>query len=102
MKESARPRKAYENGAWGLSIKTKERLAPQTGRGMSFGVVITLKEMYGENRIDESYALLKSILAAFGHHVQRLSFLMLFYFTCQIFLYFQAISYFIQKIESVQ
>ena len=53
VKESARPRKAYENGAWGLSIKTKERLAPQTGRGMSFGVVITLKEMYGENRIDD-------------------------------------------------
>lgn len=53
VKESARPRKAYENGAWGLSIKTKERLVPKTGRGMPFGVVITLKEMHGENRIDD-------------------------------------------------
>ena len=53
VKESARPRKAYENGAWGLGIKTKERLAPKTGRGMPFGVVVTLKEMHGENRIDD-------------------------------------------------
>ena len=53
VKKGARPRKAYENGVWGLSIKTKERLAPKVGRGMSFGVVITLKEMHGENRIDD-------------------------------------------------
>ena len=53
VKEGARPRKAYENGAWGLSIKTKERLMPKAGRGMPFGVVITLKEMNGENRIDD-------------------------------------------------
>ena len=38
---------------WGLSIKTKERLAPKTGRGLQFGVVVTLKEMNGVNRIDE-------------------------------------------------
>ena len=38
---------------WGLSIKTKERLKEKNGRGLSFGVVVTLKEMYGENRIDD-------------------------------------------------
>lgn len=53
LKESARPRKAYAAGTWGLSIKTKERLAPKAGRGLQFGVVVTLKEMNGVNRIDE-------------------------------------------------
>ncbi len=37
----------------GLSIKTKERLDPKAGRGLRFGVVVTLREMYGENRIDD-------------------------------------------------
>ena len=36
---------------WGLSIKTKERLEPKAGRGLQFGVVVTLKEMNGVNRI---------------------------------------------------
>ena len=53
LKENARPRKAYLAGMWGLSIKTKERLAPKEGRGLKFGVVVTLKEMNGINRIDE-------------------------------------------------
>ena len=53
LKENARPRKAYLAGMWGLSIKTKERLAPKAGRGLQFGVVVTLKEMNGINRIDE-------------------------------------------------
>lgn len=53
VKENARPRKAYAAGIWGLSIKTKERLAPKAGRGLQFGVVVTLKEMNGVNRIDE-------------------------------------------------
>ena len=38
---------------WGLTIKTKERLGPKAGRGLQFGVVVTLKEMNGVNRIDE-------------------------------------------------
>ena len=38
---------------WGLSIKTKERLKEKNGRGLAFGVVVTLKEMTGANRIDE-------------------------------------------------
>lgn len=53
LKDKAKPRKAYSAGMWGLSIKTKERLAPKAGRGLKFGVVITLKEMNGVNRIDE-------------------------------------------------
>ena len=53
IKEKAKPRKVYEAGMWGLSIKTKERLAPKAGRGLKFGVVVTLKEMNGVNRIDE-------------------------------------------------
>lgn len=53
IKENAKPRKAYESGMWGLSIKTKERLQPKAGRGLQFGVVVTLKEMNGMNRIDD-------------------------------------------------
>lgn len=53
LKDNARPRKAYPSGLWGLSIKTKERLAPKAGRGLRFGIVVTLKEMNGVNRIDE-------------------------------------------------
>ena len=53
LKERAVPRKVYGAGMWGLSIKTKERLKEKNGRGISFGVVVTLKEMYGENRIDD-------------------------------------------------
>lgn len=53
LKERAVPRKVYGVGMWGLSIKTKERLDEKNGRGLSFGVVVTLKEMYGKNRIDD-------------------------------------------------
>lgn len=53
LSPKAKPRKAYESGMWGLSIKTKERLSPKEGIGLQFGVVVTLKEMNGVNRIDE-------------------------------------------------
>lgn len=53
LKENGRPRKAYQSGMWGLSIKTKERLSSKDGRGMRFGVVVTLREMNGINRIDD-------------------------------------------------
>ena len=36
-----------------LSIKTKERLKSTHDKGTPFGVVITLKEMNGVNRIDD-------------------------------------------------
>ena len=53
IKSRSRPRKAYGLGMWGLSIKTKERLRSKNGKGLQFGVVVTLKEMHGENRIDD-------------------------------------------------
>jgi len=53
IKGASRPRKVYGLGLWGLSIKTKERLRSRNGKGLQFGVVITLKEMDGENRIDD-------------------------------------------------
>lgn len=51
--ENPRPRKAYQNHMWGMSVKTKERLNNRDGEGIRFGVVVTLKEMYGVNRIEE-------------------------------------------------
>ncbi len=36
-----------------MEIKTNNRLDPLDGVGLRFGVVVTLKEMYGFNRIDE-------------------------------------------------
>lgn len=53
LKARAVPRKVYDAGMWGLSIKTKERLKEKNGHGLSFGVVVTLKEMHGVNRIDD-------------------------------------------------
>ena len=53
LNPNSRPRKVYGSGLWGLSIKTKERLKEKNGRGLHFGVVVTLKEMNGVNRIDE-------------------------------------------------
>ena len=48
-----KPKKTYENGLWGISIKTKERLEKRDGENIKFGIVITLKEINGVNRIEE-------------------------------------------------
>jgi hypothetical protein len=53
IKDASKPRKVYGVGMWGLSIKTKERLQARSGKGLQFGVVVTLKEMNGKNRIDD-------------------------------------------------
>lgn len=53
IKEKAVPRKAYDSGLWGLSIKTKERTNTRKKGPIQFGVVVTLKEMKGVNRIDD-------------------------------------------------
>lgn len=50
--ERKRNKKSYETKMWGLSIKTKERLNTRDGEGIRFGVVITLKEINGVNRIE--------------------------------------------------
>lgn len=46
-------RKAYGNGMWGVSIKTKERLKKRNGDKIKFGLVVTLKEIDGINRIND-------------------------------------------------
>ena len=48
-----RARKTYGNGMWGISIKTKERLEKRDGDGIKFGLVVTLKEINGVNRIHD-------------------------------------------------
>jgi len=52
LKPNIKPKQKYDNIMWGLSIKSKERLFPRE-KGIKFGVVITLKEINGINRIDE-------------------------------------------------
>lgn len=52
-KPRLRPRQAYQNPNWGMSIKTKERLSNSDGEGIRFGVVVTLREINGKNRIDD-------------------------------------------------
>ena len=47
------PKDSYTVKNWGMEIKTNNRLDPQDGVGVRFGVVVTLKEMNGVNRIDE-------------------------------------------------
>ena len=53
LKDKPRARKLYGDGRWGISLKTKERLVGNSGRGMAFGLVITLKEINGCNRLEE-------------------------------------------------
>lgn len=52
LKGKMRARKAYETGMWGIKIRTTERDDKKNGRGMNFGVVVTLKEINGADRID--------------------------------------------------
>ncbi|WP_312950792.1 S8 family peptidase [Streptococcus parasuis] len=53
VKPRRRAKKAYDNGLWGFSLKTKERLNTGDGEGLKFGIVVTLKEINGINRIDD-------------------------------------------------
>lgn len=54
VKELNLPKKAYGNRKeWGFSIKAKERLEERNGHGLHFGLVVTLKEINGKNRIEE-------------------------------------------------
>lgn len=47
------PKDSYKNKNWGMEVKTNNRLDPKDGIGVRFGVIVTLKEMHGINRIDE-------------------------------------------------
>ena len=53
LKERRKPKKAYNIGLWGISLKCKERLDKKKGTGMKYGIIITLKEMNGKNRIND-------------------------------------------------
>lgn len=48
-----KPKTKQGSGLWGISIKTKERLNFDDGKNLKFGVVVTLKEVSGVNRIQE-------------------------------------------------
>lgn len=53
-KDKKMPKTSYnKNKNWAIEVKTSNRLDPKDGVGLRFGVVVTLKEMYGVNRIDE-------------------------------------------------
>ncbi|MDD3362091.1 MAG: S8 family peptidase [Hespellia sp.] len=52
-KANMRAKISYQNKNWGMEIKTNNRLDPLDGVGVRFGVVVTLKEINGVNRIDE-------------------------------------------------
>lgn len=43
----------YDNPLWGISVKTKNRIKKEDGENLKFGIVITLKELHGKNRINE-------------------------------------------------
>lgn len=48
-----KPKNSFVNKNWGIEIKTSNRLTPKDGLGIRFGIVVTLKEINGINRIDE-------------------------------------------------
>ncbi|AOO64797.1 S8 family peptidase [Sulfurospirillum halorespirans] len=52
--KGVRDKKAYDTkGLWGVSLKTKERLDEKYGEGINFGLIVSLKEIHGINRIEE-------------------------------------------------
>lgn len=48
-----RPKKMYATNFWGISIRRQERIRIGEGVGTKFGLVVTLKEINGVNRIEE-------------------------------------------------
>lgn len=53
VKNSNKPVKSYDDRLWGLSVTSKERLGTQMMYPLNFGVVVTLKEVNGINRIED-------------------------------------------------
>ena len=53
VKDRKVPKKSYDAGMWGIGVITKERVTSKNRRPLQFGLVITLKEMYGKNRIED-------------------------------------------------
>lgn len=54
LTDKPRCRKPYNTkNLWGISVITKERGTQRSGVGLPFGIVVTLREIEGRNRIDE-------------------------------------------------
>ncbi len=53
MKDNPKSLKAYNEGLWGLALTSKERRTRAKKENLSFGVVITLKNIKGENKIND-------------------------------------------------
>lgn len=53
VKNSNKPVKSYDDRLWGLSVTSKDRLSTQMRTPLNFGVVATLKEVNGMNRIED-------------------------------------------------
>ena len=54
LKTRNMPKISYTpKGLWGISLKTKNRLNSEDGKGLKFSIVVTLKELNGVNRIDD-------------------------------------------------
>lgn len=53
LKDRTKAKEVYERGLWGISIKTKERNETKYGKYLKFGIVVTLKEINGVNRIEQ-------------------------------------------------
>ena len=51
--DRARPRKTYSTENWGIKLTTMNRLKQGDGENLPFGIVITLREINGKNRINE-------------------------------------------------
>lgn len=53
VKNNNKPVKSYDDRLWGISVTSKERLSTQMRSPLNFGVVVTLKEVNGVNRIED-------------------------------------------------
>ncbi len=53
VKNSNKPVKSYDDRLWGFSVTSKERFSTQMRVPLNFGVVVTLKEVNGINRIED-------------------------------------------------
>lgn len=48
-----RAKKSYKNKNWGIEVKTNNRLNPNDGKNIKFGIVVTLRAIDNINRIEE-------------------------------------------------
>ena len=53
LNPKARTKNVFNSNNWGLMIRCTERLEENNGRGMKFGVVITMREIEGVNRMQQ-------------------------------------------------